>query len=83
MYLRRQGDYTPPRADPEHNLRHGRKELLRKEVSRGLSRRLGFVLTVEIVLSLLLSPGVIWFLAQIVEEVVDGGSRRFNEAALL
>jgi hypothetical protein len=57
--------------------------LLRKEVSRGLSRRLGFVLTVEIVLSLLLSPGVIWFLAQIVEEVVDGGSRRFNEAALL
>ncbi|MDQ3891516.1 MAG: hypothetical protein M3274_01265 [Actinomycetota bacterium] len=57
--------------------------MLRKEVSRGLSRRLGFVLTVEIVLSLLLSPGVIWFLAQIVEEVVDGGSRRFYEAALL
>jgi len=26
---------------------------------------------------------VIWFLAQIVGEVVDGGSRRFNEAALL
>jgi hypothetical protein len=31
-----------------------RRELLRKEVSRRLSRRLGFVLTVELVLGLLL-----------------------------
>jgi undecaprenyl-diphosphatase len=60
-----------------------RRELLRKEVSRRLSRRLGFVLTVELVLGLLLSVGVIWLFAQIVEEVVDGESRWFDEAVLL
>ena len=57
--------------------------MLRKEVSRRLSRRLGFVLTVELVLGLLLSVGVIWLFAQIVEEVIDGESRRFDEAVLL
>jgi hypothetical protein len=60
-----------------------RRELLRKEVSRRLSRRLGFVLTVELVLGLLLSVGVIWLFAQIVEEVVDGESSWFDEAVLL
>jgi undecaprenyl-diphosphatase len=60
-----------------------RKELLRKEVSRRLSRRLGFVLSVELVLGLLLCVGMIWLFAQIVEEVIDGESRRFDEAALL
>ena len=57
--------------------------MLRKEVSRSLSRQLGFVLTVELVLGLLLSVGVIWLFAQIVEEVIDGESRRFDEAVLL
>ena len=57
--------------------------MLRKEVSRRLSRRLGFVLTVELVLGLLLSVGVIWLFAQIVEEVIDGESLRFDEAVLL
>lgn len=60
-----------------------RKELLRKEVSRRLSCRLGLTITVELVLGLLLSVGVIWLFAQIVEEVIDGESRRFDEAALL
>ena len=60
-----------------------RKELLRREVSRRLSRRLGLTITVELVLGLLLSVGVIWLFAQIVEEVIDGESRRFDEAALL
>ena len=48
--------------------------MLRKEVIRRLSRRLGFVLTVELVLGLLLTVGVIWLFAQIVEEVIDGES---------
>ncbi len=48
--------------------------MLRREVSRRLSRWLGFVLTVELVLGLLLSVGVIWLFAQIVEEVIDGES---------
>jgi hypothetical protein len=59
------------------------KELLRKAVSRSLSHRLGFALTVELVLGLLFSAGVIALFAQIVEEVVDGESRWFDEAALL
>jgi undecaprenyl-diphosphatase len=57
--------------------------MLRKEVSRSLSRWLGFVLTVELVLGLLLSVGVIWLFAQLVEEVIDGESRRFDETVLL
>ena len=36
-----------------------RKEFLRKEISHRLSRRLGFVLTVELATGLLLSLGVI------------------------
>ncbi len=71
-----------PRADPEQNLRHVRKELLRKEASRRLLRYLGFVLTVELALSLLLFLGMIWLFAQTVEAVTDGESRRFDEVAL-
>jgi undecaprenyl-diphosphatase len=58
------------------------KELLRKAVSRSLSHRLGFALTVELVLGLF-SAGVIALFAQKVEEVVDGESRWFEEAALV
>src|SRR5215208_621410 len=60
-----------------------RRELLRKEISRRLSRRLGFVLTIELAAGLLLSLGVIWLFAQIGDEVVEGESRRFDEAVLL
>jgi undecaprenyl-diphosphatase len=60
-----------------------RREFFRKEISHRLSRRLGFVLTVELVLGLLLSLGVIALFAQIVDEVVEGESRRFDEAVLL
>ena len=60
-----------------------RKEFRRKEISRRLSRRLGFVLTVELAAGLLLSIGVIALFAEIVEEVVEGESRRFDEAVLL
>ena len=59
------------------------KELLRKEISTRLSRRLGLVLTVELALGLLLSLGVIALFAQIVDEVVEGESRRFDEMVLL
>lgn len=57
-----------------------RKEFRRKEISRRLSRRLGFVLTVELAAGLLLSIGVIALFAEIVEEVVEGESHRFDEA---
>jgi undecaprenyl-diphosphatase len=59
------------------------KELLRKEISTRLSRRLGLALTVELALGLLLSLGVIALFAQIVDEVVEGESRRFDETVLL
>jgi hypothetical protein len=42
-----------------------RKEFRRKEISRRLSRRLGFVLTVELAAGLLLSIGVIALFAEI------------------
>ena len=60
-----------------------RKEFRRKEISRRLSRRLGFVLTVELAAGLLLSIGVIALFAEVVEEVVEGESRRFDETTLL
>ncbi len=59
------------------------KEFRRKEISHRLSRRLGFVLTVELAAGLLLSIGVIAVFAEIVEEVVEGESRFFDEAVLL
>lgn len=59
------------------------KELLRKEISTRLSRRLGLALTVQLALGLLLSFGVIALFAQIVDEVVEGESRRFDETVLL
>ncbi len=40
-------------------------------------------LTVELALGLLLSIGVITLFAEIVEEVVEGESRRFDEVVLL
>ena len=60
-----------------------RREFFRREISPRLSRRLGFVLTVELVVGLLLSLVVIAVFAQIVDEVVEGESRRFDEAVLL
>ena len=60
-----------------------RRELLRKEVSRRLSRRLGLTITVELAAGLLLSLGVIALFAKIVEDVVEGESRRFDETVLL
>ena len=57
--------------------------MLRKEISQRLSRRLGFVLTVELALGLLLSLGVIALFAKIVEDVSEGESRRFDTAVLL
>ena len=59
------------------------KELLRKEISTRLSQRLGLALTVQLALGLLLSLGVIALFAQIVDEVVEGESRRFDETVLL
>jgi undecaprenyl-diphosphatase len=59
------------------------REFFRKEISRRLSRRLGLALTVELALGLLLSIGVITLFAEIVEEVVEGESRRFDEVVLL
>ena len=59
------------------------KEFRRKEVSRRLSRRLDFVLTVELAAGLLLSLGVVALFAKIVEDVVEDESRYFDEAVLL
>jgi undecaprenyl-diphosphatase len=60
-----------------------RRELLRKEISRRLSRRLGLTITVDLAAGLLLSLGVIALFAKIVEDVVEGESRRFDETVLL
>ncbi|HEX2098131.1 MAG TPA: hypothetical protein VHF46_03635 [Rubrobacteraceae bacterium] len=60
-----------------------RKALRRKGISRRLSHQLGFVLTVELVAGLLLSIGVVALFAEIVEEVIEGESRRFDETTLL
>lgn len=60
-----------------------RRELLRKEISTRLSRRLGLTLTVGLAAGLLLSLGVIVLFAQIVDEVVEGESRRFDTTVLL
>lgn len=60
-----------------------RREFFRREISPRLSRRLGFLLTVELVVGLLLSLGVIAVFAQIVDEVVEGETRRFDETVLL
>ena len=60
-----------------------RREFLRKEINRRLSRRLGVTLTIELVLGFLLSTGVIVLFAKIVEDVVEGESRRFDNAVLL
>lgn len=59
------------------------RELLRKEISTRLSQRLGLALTVQLALGLLLSLGVIALFAKIVEDVVEGESRRFDETVLL
>jgi undecaprenyl-diphosphatase len=59
------------------------KDLLRKEISSRLSRQLGLTLTVGLVAGLLLSIGVIALFAKIVEDVVEGESRRFDETILL
>ncbi|HLL38630.1 MAG TPA: phosphatase PAP2 family protein [Rubrobacteraceae bacterium] len=59
------------------------KELLRKEISPRISRRLGLTMTVGLAAGLLLSLGVIALFAKIVEDVVEGESRRFDEAILL
>jgi undecaprenyl-diphosphatase len=60
-----------------------RRELLRKEISRRLSRRLGLTITVGLIAGLLLSSGVIALFTKIVEDVVEGESRRFDETVLL
>jgi len=60
-----------------------RREFFRKEISRRLSRRLGLALTVELAAGLLLSLGVVVLFAKIVEDVVEGESRRFDETVLL
>ncbi len=59
------------------------KESLPKGISRRLSRRLGLTLTIGLSLGLLLSLGVIVLCAKIVEDVVEGESRRFDDAVLL
>ncbi|HZG64116.1 MAG TPA: phosphatase PAP2 family protein [Rubrobacteraceae bacterium] len=59
------------------------KGVLQKEVSHSLSRWLGLTLTVGLGAGLLLSLGVILFFAKIVEDVVEGESRRFDESVLL
>lgn len=59
------------------------KEFRSKEISHRLSRRLGFVLSVELAAGLLLSIGVVVLFVEIVEEVVEGESRRFDETVLL
>ena len=60
-----------------------RRGFFAKEINHGLSRRLGFVLTVELAAGLLLSLGVIALFAKIVEDVVEDESRRFDTTALL
>ena len=60
-----------------------RREFLHKEISSRLSRWLGLALTVELAAGFLLSLGVISLFAKIVEEVVEGESRRFDEMMLL
>jgi undecaprenyl-diphosphatase len=57
--------------------------VLRKEISPRLSRRPGLALTLELALGLLLSLGVIALFAKVVEDVVEGESRRFDEMVLL
>jgi undecaprenyl-diphosphatase len=59
------------------------REFLRKEINQNISRRLGLALTVQLLAGLLLSLGVIALFAEIVEEVVEGESRRFDETVLL
>ena len=59
------------------------RDLLRKEISTRLSRWLGLALTVQLVLGLLLSLGVIALFANIAEEVAEGESSRFDETVLL
>lgn len=59
------------------------RDLLRKEISTRLSRWLGLALTVQLVLGLLLSLGVIALFANIVEEVAEGESSRFDKMVLL
>ena len=59
------------------------RELLQKEISTRLSRWLGLTLTVGLAVGLLLSVGVIALFAKIVEDVVEGESRRFDETILL
>src|SRR4051794_23352397 len=60
-----------------------RRALLHKEISRRLSRRLGLTITVGLAAGLLLSLGVIALFAKIVEDVVEGESRWFDETVLL
>ncbi len=80
----RRKDYTWPAATaPGRILRMLRKEFFHKEIRHRLSRWLGFSLTVELVAGLLLSLGVIALFAKIVEDVVEGESRRFDESVLV
>lgn len=60
-----------------------RREFFRKEISTSLSRWLGLAITVELAAGLLLSLGVIALFAELVDEVVEGESRRFDETVLL
>jgi undecaprenyl-diphosphatase len=66
-----------------YNLAMIRRGLLQKEISRRLSNQLGFAMTVGLLLGLLASLGVILIFAELVEEVVEGESRRFDTAVLL
>lgn len=59
------------------------RDVFRKEISTRLSRWLGLALTVQLVLGLLLSLGVIALFANIVEEVAEGESSRFDKMVLL
>jgi undecaprenyl-diphosphatase len=60
-----------------------KRELLGKEISHRLSRWLGLALTVQLVLGLVLSVGVILLFAQIADEVLEGETRWFDTAVLL
>ena len=57
--------------------------MLRKEINPKISRRLGFVLTFELALGLLLSLSTLALFAKIVEDVVEDESRQFDDAVLL
>ena len=77
------GLYAARRGYPGVESLHALERIATKEISRRLSRRLGLTLTIGLSLGLLLSLGVIVLCAKIVEDVVEGESRRFDDAVLL